>query len=97
MLREKITAAREWIEDSLRCSLGKISPERRVLFIVTLFLIFAALSLYITFSSIYRFGRGEGVNMQMRHIESLKVDLREKQHEVDSLKRLTDPDYGNER
>lgn len=97
MFREKFTAARDWIEDSLRGSLGKISPERRVLLIITLFLIFAALSLYITFSSIYRFGRGEGVHMQMRHIESLKIELRQKQHEVDSLKQLNDSDYGNER
>lgn len=95
MLREKILSAREWVEDNLRTFFGKISPERRVLIIITLFLMFAALSLFITFSSIYRFGRGEGMNMQMQHIEVLNMELREKQQKIDSLKQIHNSENGN--
>lgn len=85
MIRNKIKAAGEWIEDTLRRLCGRITPDGRVVVILVMFLGFTSLSLYITISSIYRFGRGDGARMQIEHIENLEMELRQKQSELDSI------------
>ena len=64
--------------------------------ILTLLLFFSVLSLYFTVSSIYRFGMGAGERMQIRHIERLELELRQRQ-EADSVKHLKDFKYDDER
>ena len=61
-----------------------------------MFLLFAALSLYITISSIYRFGKGNGEQLQIEHIEQLRLELREKQSELDSVKQQNNFIYERE-
>ena len=46
MIRKWIKRAGERIEDRLRRVCGAISPDKRVIAIITLFVLFAALSLY---------------------------------------------------
>ena len=53
MIRKWIKRAGERIEDRLRRVCGAISPDKRVIAIITLFVLFAALSLYSTVSAIY--------------------------------------------
>ena len=66
MIRKWIKRAGERIEDRLRHLCGALSPDMRVYAIVTLFVLFAALSLYSTVSAIYSggatTGRGYGSN-----------------------------------
>ena len=45
--------------------------------LLTLLLFFSVLSLYCTVSSIYRFSKGAGERMQIRHIERLELELRQ--------------------
>lgn len=89
MGRKIIRACDEWIEGSLRRLCGRITPDGRVVVILAMFLSFTALSLYITISSIYRFGKGEGAKMQIEHIEKLELELRQKQSELDSINNKT--------
>ena len=60
MIRKWIKCAGERIEDRLRRVCGAMNPDIRVYAIVTLFVLFAALSLYSTVSAIYSLGRNDG-------------------------------------
>lgn len=93
MIREKVKSAGEWIEDQLRQLCGAITPDKRVVVVFVFLLGFAALSLYFTFSSIYHFGQGDGTRLQMRHIEQLKMELQQRENELDSMKFQNMVDY----
>lgn len=93
MIRKRINAASDWFEDYLRRICGSMSPDKRLIVILTMFLLFAGLSLYFTISSIYRFGKGAGEQMQIEHIERLKLELQQKQNELDSVKQINDFSY----
>ena len=96
MAKKRIKAFGEWVEDHLRRACGALSPDKRIIVILTLLLFFSVLSLYFTVSSIYRFGKGVGERMQIRHIERLELELRQRQ-EADSVKHLKDFNYDDER
>ncbi len=71
MIREGLKRAGEQIEDRLRRMCGAMTPDIRVYVIVTLFLLFAALSLYTTVAGIYRLGRRDGERMRIEHLQRL--------------------------
>lgn len=71
MIRKWIKRAGERIEDRLRRVCGAISPDMRVYAIVTLFVLFAALSLYSTVSAIYSLGRSDGERIRIEHLQRL--------------------------
>ena len=96
MAKKRIKAFGEWVEDHLRRACGALSPDKRIIVSLTLLLFFSVLSLYFTVSSIYRFGKGAGERMQIRHIERLELELRQRQ-EADSVKHLKDFNYDDER
>ena len=88
MAKKRIKAFGEWVEDHLRRACGALSPDKRIIVILTLLLFFSVLSLYFTVSSIYRFGKGAG--------ERMELELRQRQ-EADSVKHLKDFNYDDER
>lgn len=94
MIRKWIKRAGEQIEDRLRHLCGAISPDMRVYAIVTLFVLFAALSLYSTVSAIYSLGRNDGERIRIEHIHRLDTAP---VTGPDSLKRLNTTDYERER
>ena len=97
MVRKKIESLREWLEGCLRRLCGRISPDARVWVIVAMFLLFAALSLWFTVSSIYRFGRGDGERMQIEQIERLELELRHKESQLDSVEHINYYQYEYDR
>lgn len=97
MKNKKINMVGEWITAILRRMCGRITPDKRVAVIVTMFLLFAGLSLYFTVSSIYRFGRGDGEKLQIQHIERLKLELRQIEAEMDSIRNSSILNYEYER
>ena len=97
MVRKKIKAFGEWLEDHLRRLCGEITPDKRIIVILTMFLLFTGLSLYFTISSIYRFGKGIGERMQIQHIERLELELLQKQNQLDSVKQINDFNYEYDR
>ncbi len=86
MIRKIINRINEWLEDGLRGLLGRLTPDRRVILIVTMLIVFSGLSVYMTVSSIYNFGRDKGEKMQIEQIESLKLQL--EQQRKDSINNL---------
>lgn len=78
MVRRIIQRVNEWWEEGLRGLLGRLTPDGRVILIVTLFLFFSGLSIYMTVSGIYNFGKKEGKKLQIEQIESQKLQERQR-------------------
>ncbi len=92
-MRKRINAIGDWIEDGLRRMCGRITPGKRLVVILTMFLGFTALSLYFTISSIYRFGKGDGERLHMKHIQQLELELHRRESQLDSIKHINDFNY----
>lgn len=86
MIRKLIQHINEWLEYGLRGLLGRLTPDRRVILIVTMLLVFSGLSIYMTVSSIYNIGKNDGEQIKLKHIESLKKELEQRQ--TDSINNL---------
>ncbi|MDH6306018.1 hypothetical protein M2459_002838 [Parabacteroides sp. PF5-5] len=69
----------EHIEDFLRGICGRITPDKRVIVILTMLVVFSGLSIYMTVSSIYNFGKDKGERMQ---IEALKLQLEQQRDSI---------------
>ena len=92
MLRNIIQNVSEWLEDRLRRLVGPLSPDKRVIVIVTMLILFSALSIYMTVSSIYNFGKDKGRNLEIQRIETLKLET--EQQKKDSINnQLNDFEY----
>lgn len=89
MIRKLINRINEWMEDCLRGLLGRLTPDRRIILVITMFFFFGGLSIYMTVSSIYNFGKEKGERLQIEHIESLKLE----QQRRDSINNLNNNDY----
>lgn len=73
MIKEKLTTVNDWIEDSLRSVLGRITPDGRVIIILIMLFLFGGGSIYMSVSSIYNMGKKSGQQMQIEHIERLEL------------------------
>ena len=75
MLRKIIQRVNEWLEDRLRSLVRPLSPDARVIVIVTMLVLFSGLSIYMTVSSIYNFGKDKGRELQIEQMETLKLQM----------------------
>lgn len=73
MIRKIIQRVNEWLEDRLRSIVRPLSPDARVIVIVTMLIVFSGLSIYMTVSSIYNLGKDKGQELQIEQIETLKL------------------------
>ena len=96
MVKQKIKAVADWVDDRLRYLCGALSPDGRIIVTLCMFLLLTVLSLYFSISSIYRFGKGNGEKMQIRHIEQLRLELEETQTQLDSIKQVNIFNYERE-
>ena len=72
----------EHIEDFLLGICGSITPDKRVIVILTMLVVFGGLSIYMTVSSIYNFGKDKGERMQIEQIEVLKLQLEQQRDSI---------------
>jgi len=93
MIRKFINKINEWTEDTLRDLLERITPGGRFYLVVTMLFVFTGLSIYMTVSSIYNFGKDRGEQMQIERIEALKI--RAEQTGNDSIKNKQLNDFKN--
>lgn len=56
-IKKTIEKIKERTDGGLRGMCGRINPDRRVIVIVVLFVLFALINLYVTFRGIYSIGR----------------------------------------
>lgn len=87
MVKKKITAVRDWLEDGLRALLGQITPDGRVIIILAMLFLFGAGSIYMTVSSIYNMGKSKGQEMQIEHIKLLELQ-RQQTDSINHLKKF---------
>jgi len=73
MIKKKLIAVRDWLEDGLRSLLGQITPDGRIIIILIMLFLFGGGSIYMTVSSIYNMGKSKGQQMQIEHIKSLEL------------------------
>jgi uncharacterized membrane protein affecting hemolysin expression len=74
MIKKKLTAIGDWLEDGLRSLFGRITPDGRVVIILSMLFVFSAGSIYMTVSSIYNMGKRSGRQMQIEHIQQLELE-----------------------
>ena len=97
MAKKKRINPLEWVSDRLRYACGSLSKDARIGITIFMVLTLSGLSIYFTISSIYRIGKGNGEKMQLRHIERLELELRQKESQLDSVKQINDFNYEYER
>lgn len=90
MIKKKLNAISDWIDDSLRSLLGRVTPDGRVIIILIMLFLFGGGSIYMTVSSIYNMGKSKGQQMQIEHIEGL--ELQQKQ-QADSINQINNFNY----
>lgn len=88
MIQKIMKHINEWLEDGLRGILGRLTPDRRIILVITMFLVFGGLSIYMTFSSIYNFGKDNAEKIQIEQIESLKLQVEQQRDSISNLKLL---------
>jgi hypothetical protein len=86
MVKKIFQRINEWLEDGLRGLLGRMTPDRRVILVLTMLFVFGGLSIYMTVSSIYNIGKKSGVQMEIERIEILRLE--QEQAHRDSINQL---------
>lgn len=89
-MRKFIVRVQDWVDDNLRRLCGRITPEKRLAVLLTMFLFFGIASVYIFVSAIYNIGKNEGQRIEIEHIQML--DLQKK----DSINQLKFNENGGE-
>jgi hypothetical protein len=88
MIKKKLTAVLDWLEDNLKSLLGQITPDGRIIIILMMLFLFGGGSIYMTVSSIYNMGKKNGQQMQIEHIERLEL-----QQKTDSINHKNNFNY----
>lgn len=95
MLRKIIQNINEWLEDRIRHLVRPLSPDARVIVIVTMLILFSGLSIYMTVSSIYNFGKDKGRKMEIQRMEILNLEPeQEKRDSINNQLPLNEFEYG---
>jgi|GEM_PF-3436253 len=73
---KEIMEIRDAIQDKIKGLCGEITPGKRLVFFLTVILAFAAVNLYITFSSIYNLGKKSAQSgvIKTGHIKTLNPE-----------------------
>lgn len=90
MIRRWIVTIQDWVDDNLRRLCGRITPEKRLIVLLTMFLLFGIASVYIFVSAIYNIGKNEGRQIEIEHIQMLELQKR------DSINQLNFDSYGTD-
>ena len=73
MINSKINNLKERCNGRLRSMCGAMNPDTRIYLVITLFLLFAALSAYYTTAALCALGSGSGGQLRIEHIEPLEL------------------------
>lgn len=71
-MKKIIKRFRDWLEDGLRGVCGRMTPDRRVITIAVLMVVFAAVNIWVTFRAIYNIGREDN---RIERIEIPPLDV----------------------
>ena len=68
-----IEKVQDWVDEKLRRLCGRITPDQRVVVILVMFVVFGGLSMYMTIASIYHIGKNDGRELEMEHINQIRL------------------------
>lgn len=77
MIGKYVQKVQDWVDDNLRRLCGRITPEKRLAVILTMFVVFGFGSIYIFVSAIYNIGKNEGQRIEIEHIQMLELQKRD--------------------
>lgn len=77
MIGKYVRKVQDWVDDNLRRLCGRITPEKRLAVILTMFVVFGFGSIYIFVSAIYNIGKNEGQRIEIEHIQMLELQKRD--------------------
>lgn len=86
MVKKGISKLNEWFEDMVRGLVGRMTPDRRVILILSMLFVFGGLSIYMSVSSIYNIGKKSGRQLEIERIEAVR--LQQEQARRDSINQL---------
>ena len=66
-------------EESLRTRCESIAPEKRLYIVLTLFLLFASIAMYVFVSSIYSINTSDSPSINIEHISPIQL------HDTDTI------------
>lgn len=90
MIKKKLDAISDRIDDGLRSLAARISPDGRIIIILIMLLLFGGGSFYMAVSSIYNMGKSKGKEIQIEHIRQLDI---EQQQQADSINHKNNFNY----
>lgn len=85
-MKKGISKLNEWFEDMVRGLVGRMTPDRRVILILSMLFVFGGLSIYMSVSSIYNIGKKSGRQLEIERIEAVR--LQQEQARRDSINQL---------
>lgn len=77
MISRYIRKVQDWADDNLRRLCGRITPEKRLAVLLTMFVVFGFGSIFIFVSAIYNIGKSEGQRIEIEHIQMLELQKRD--------------------
>lgn len=77
MIGKYVRKVQDWVDEKLRRLCGRITPEKRLAVILTMFVVFGFGSIYIFVSAIYNIGKNEGQRIEIEHIQMLELQKRD--------------------
>ena len=89
-MKKLINKFLDWVDYGLRRMCGELTPEKRLITILAMCVIFGIGSIYMTVSSIYNIGKrdAEEKYLVLEHIKRLEL-----QYSNDSIKQLNRKEY----
>lgn len=69
------TGFRDRLEDMLRSACGRLTPDKRLIIVITFIIVGSIGSIYLTVKSIYNMGKNSAERdfMEIKHIEMLEL------------------------
>lgn len=77
MIGKYVRKVQDWVDEKLRRLCGRITPEKRLAVILTMFVVFGFGSIYIFVSAIYNIGKNEGQRIEIEHIQMLELQRKD--------------------
>lgn len=77
MIGKYVRKVQDWVDDNLRRLCGRITLEKRLAVILTMFVVFGFGSIYIFVSAIYNIGKNEGQRIEIEHIQMLELQRKD--------------------
>ena len=90
MIGKYVRLIQDWVDEKLCRLCGRITPEKRLFVLLTMFVVFGFASIYIFVSAIYNIGKNEGQRIEIEHIQMLELQKR------DSINQLNQYNNGRE-